>query len=68
MPTTPNPSQPALEHFLCCVCGGSTAGAEDSVLLAVTSPKGPTEQWLGAHAEHLNDLLAPGFAVEVHRM
>jgi hypothetical protein len=28
----------------------------------------PTEQWLGAHAEHLNSVLARGFSVEVHTM
>jgi hypothetical protein len=53
---------------LCCICGQSTADADDYVLLGISAPGIPTEQWLGAHAEHLNSVLARGFSVEVHKM
>ncbi|MFF0747184.1 hypothetical protein ACFYVL_43075 [Streptomyces sp. NPDC004111] len=56
------------ERLRCCVCGGSTNGSEDYVLVELTAPFSDARQWLGAHAEHLNSLLAEGFSVEVHQM
>lgn len=56
------------QRLLCCICGQSTAHADDYVLLGISAPGIPTEQWLGAHAEHFNGVLARGFSVEVHRM
>jgi len=52
----------------CCVCGGSTDGAEDYVLVELTAKFSEARQWLGAHAEHLNSVLAQGFSVMVHDM
>ncbi|MFI5648817.1 hypothetical protein [Kitasatospora sp. NPDC051705] len=68
MPDDANPSDTMFEHLLCCVCGQSTTGSDDYVLLGISAPGIPTEQWLGAHAEHLNAVLARGFSVELHRM
>lgn len=63
-----SPANVMFQRLLCCICGQSTDGADDYVLLGVSTPGVPTEQWLGAHAEHLNSLLANGFSVEVHKM
>ncbi|MFS8499957.1 MAG: hypothetical protein FWJ70_17360 [Micromonosporaceae bacterium] len=52
----------------CCICGGDTTDAEDYVLLELTAFPGQASQWLGAHAEHLNRVLAAGFEVEIHKM
>ncbi|MFG2577278.1 hypothetical protein [Streptomyces sp. NPDC048481] len=52
----------------CCVCGGSTDGSEDYVLVELTAQFSGARQWLGAHAEHLNSVLADGFSVEVHQL
>jgi hypothetical protein len=56
------------QRLRCCVCGGSTDGAEDYVLVELTARFSGACQWLGAHAEHLNSVLAEGFSVEVHEM
>lgn len=56
------------QRLRCCVCGGSTDGAEDYVLVELTAKCSGARQWLGAHAEHLNSVLAEGFSVEVHDM
>ncbi|MER5619357.1 hypothetical protein [Streptomyces sp. NPDC002215] len=56
------------ERLRCCVCGGSTDGAKDYVLVELTAQFSGARQWLGAHAEHLNSVLAEGFSVEVHQM
>lgn len=56
------------ERLRCCVCGRDTADALDYVVLEVTTDHVDTRQWLGAHAECLNGVLAPGFSVEVHLM
>ncbi|AWT47266.1 hypothetical protein GCM10018783_02570 [Streptomyces griseosporeus] len=56
------------QRLRCCVCGGSTAGSEDYVLVELTSQSSDARQWLGAHADHLNSVLADGFSVEVHQM
>ncbi|MFB6878642.1 hypothetical protein [Streptomyces sp. NPDC056323] len=53
------------ERLRCCVCGGSTDGAEGYVLVELTAQFSGARQWLGAHAEHLNSVLAEGFSVEV---
>jgi hypothetical protein len=53
------------QRLRCCICGEETAGAEDYVLLELTSGATPITQWLGAHAGHLDDELAAGFRVEV---
>jgi hypothetical protein len=56
------------ERLRCCICGDATDTAEDYVLLQVTAAASDATQWLGAHAGHLNSVLAPGFKVEVHLM
>lgn len=56
------------QRLRCCVCGGSSDGAEDYVLVELTAKFSDARQWLGAHAEHLNSVLAEGFSVEVHDM
>ncbi|MDQ0578253.1 hypothetical protein [Streptomyces rishiriensis] len=56
------------QRLRCCVCDGSTDGAEDYVLVELTAKFSDARQWLGAHAEHLNSVLAEGFSVEVHDM
>jgi hypothetical protein len=56
------------ERLRCCICGDATDGAEDYVLLQATAASSEAVQWLGAHAGHLNAVLAPGFRVEVHLM
>lgn len=61
---TGGPSQ----RLRCCVCGGSTDGSEEYVLVELTAQFSDARQWLGAHAKHLNSVLAEGFSVEVHRM
>jgi hypothetical protein len=49
-------------------CGDATDGADDYVLLHATAAASDAVQYLGAHATHLNGVLAPGFEVEVHLM
>lgn len=56
------------ERLRCCICGEDTASADDYVLLEMTAAPGTATQWLGAHAGHLNAVLAEGFEVEVHLM
>ncbi|WP_126641051.1 hypothetical protein [Embleya hyalina] len=68
MPDIASPAEIMSERLLCCICGRSTSDSEDYVLLGISSPSGAAEQWLGAHAEHLNGVLARGFSVEVHMM
>jgi hypothetical protein len=68
MPNATSPANIMFERLLCCICGQSTAYADDYVLLGISTPGVRTEQWLAAHAEHLNSLLASGFSVEVHKM
>jgi hypothetical protein len=53
------------ERLRCCICGEATHDADDYVLLELTAAPGVASQWLGAHAEHLNGVLAAGFRVEV---
>jgi hypothetical protein len=59
---------PVSERLRCCVCGDDTDGAEDYVVLQVTAAQSSAVQFLGAHAAHLNGVLASGFSVEVHLM
>ncbi|WP_305788660.1 hypothetical protein [Symbioplanes lichenis] len=56
------------ERLRCCVCGDATDDADDYVLLQLTAGPSGAVQWLGAHAAHLNGVLARGFEVEVHLM
>lgn len=56
------------ERLRCCICGGSTEGASDYVLIELTAPASRASQFFGAHAGHLNDVLAEGFEAEVHMM
>jgi len=56
------------ERLRCCICGDQTEDASNYVLLELTSGPGGARQWLGAHAVHLNDVLADGFRVEVREM
>jgi hypothetical protein len=59
---------PVTERLRCCVCGDDTDGADDYVVLQVTAAQSGAVQFLGAHAAHINGVLAPGFSVEVHLM
>jgi hypothetical protein len=59
---------PVSERLRCCICGDDTAGADDYVVLQVTAAPSSAVQYLGAHATHLNGVLAPTFSVEVHLM
>jgi hypothetical protein len=68
MSTEPEWTGAVSERLRCCVCGESTDGAEDYVLLQITAGASSAVQWLGAHAGHLNGVLAPSFRVEVHLM
>ena len=65
-------TQPATDNtgdrLRCCICGHDTTGAEDYVLLDITARSDGPRQFLGAHATHLNAVLAKGFSVEVHLM
>ncbi len=65
VPEDASPAQTILRRLLCYICGQSTDDSEDYVLLGISSPISPAEQW---HAEHLNGVLARGFSVEVHTM
>jgi hypothetical protein len=56
------------ERLRCCICGDSTDDADDYVLLEATAGASSAVQYLGAHAAHLNGVLAEGFEVEVHLM
>lgn len=56
------------QRLRCCICGDETTDAEDYVLLTLTAEDTDAQQALGAHAEHLNQVLARGFSVEVHLM
>ncbi|WP_229071067.1 hypothetical protein [Actinoplanes sp. DH11] len=56
------------KRLRCCICGEDTVGDEDYVLLRLTAAPGAATQWLGAHAAHLNAVLADGFEVEIHLM
>lgn len=56
------------ERLRCCICGDDTADADDYVQLTLTAEGTDAQQALGAHARHLNDVLAAGFSVEVHLM
>ncbi|CAG6394283.1 flagellar hook-length control protein FliK [Streptomyces cocklensis] len=56
------------ERLRCCICGDDTTDADDYVQLTLTADGSDAQQALGAHAEHLNQALAPGFTVEVHLM
>ncbi|MFE1233274.1 hypothetical protein [Streptomyces sp. NPDC059442] len=56
------------ERLRCFICGGSTDDAADYVLVELTAPAAETRQYFGAHAGHLNGVLAEGFEVEVHLM
>ncbi|MGK5556335.1 hypothetical protein ACSNOI_32450 [Actinomadura kijaniata] len=57
-----------LPGMRCCICGGDANGAGDYVLLTLTSAHSSASQMFGAHAEHLQSVLAPGFTVEIHLM
>ncbi|SHN32008.1 hypothetical protein [Actinacidiphila paucisporea] len=56
------------ERLRCCVCGDDTTDADDYVQLTVSAEGSDARQALGAHAEHLNQVLARGFSVEVRLM
>ncbi|OIJ97420.1 hypothetical protein BIV25_14285 [Streptomyces sp. MUSC 14] len=56
------------QRLRCCVCGGSTDGSGDYVLVELTAQCSGARQWLGAHAGHLDSVLAEGFSVEIHQM
>ncbi|BAL91107.1 hypothetical protein AMIS_58870 [Actinoplanes missouriensis 431] len=54
------------ERLRCCICGEDTTGADDYVLLRITAAPTEAKQFLGVHASHLNEVLAEGFAVDIH--
>lgn len=56
------------QRLRCCLCGRDTSDALDYVRLEITSEDVDTRQFLGAHAECLNGVLAAGFTVETHLM
>ncbi|WP_370216778.1 hypothetical protein [Kitasatospora sp. GAS1066B] len=56
------------QRLRCCICGQGTEDAQDYVLLEVSAESSAARQYLGAHAGHLNSVLAKGFSVEVHLM
>jgi hypothetical protein len=64
-PPLPPPPLRVNDRLRCCVCGGDTTGAEDYVQLTLSTEHTATRQAFGAHAGHLEDLLAPGFTVEL---
>ena len=59
---------PITKRLRCCICGDDTTDASDYVQITLTAEPSKAQQILGAHAEHLNRVLAPGFSVEVHLM
>lgn len=56
------------QRLRCCACGCDTDDATDYVVLELTAEHVDTRQFLGAHAECLNGVMAPAFTVEVHLM
>ncbi|MBF9071657.1 hypothetical protein [Streptacidiphilus fuscans] len=56
------------QRLRCCICGQQTESADDYVVLELSSEESNARQYFGAHAEHLNSVLAQGFNVEVHLM
>ncbi|MBX6752010.1 MAG: hypothetical protein IRY85_20510 [Micromonosporaceae bacterium] len=54
------------ERLRCCICGGDTRGADDYILVELTAAPGQARQWFGAHAAHLNEVMAPGFKTDIH--
>jgi len=60
---------PVSQRIRCCICGDDTAGADDYVVIGVIPEQSSGEiQSLGAHAAHLEGVMAPGFTVEVTLM
>jgi hypothetical protein len=60
---------PVSQRIRCCICGDDTAGADDYVVIGVITAQSTGEiQFLGAHAEHLEEAMASGFTVEVTLM
>lgn len=68
MPSDTSPADTMSQRISCCICGQSTADADDYVLLGISAPGIPAKQWLGAHAGHLDSVLAQGFSVELYKM
>ncbi|MGA5303729.1 hypothetical protein ACPCHT_27660 [Nucisporomicrobium flavum] len=60
---------PVPQRIRCCICGDDTAGADDYVVIGVITEESSGEiQYLGAHAAHLEGVMARGFTVEVTLM
>jgi hypothetical protein len=55
-------------RLLCCFCGETTADSLDYIEIEVIPASGRASQLFGAHAAHLNEAMASGFATEVHLM
>jgi hypothetical protein len=56
------------ERLRCCVCGTDTRDAADYVEIELRTESTAASQFFGAHAAHLNAVMADGFVVEVHNM
>lgn len=60
---------PVAQRIRCCICGDDTAGSGDYVVIGVITEQSSGElQYLGAHAGHLEAVMARGFTVEVTLM
>jgi hypothetical protein len=53
------------KRMRCCICGDDTGEAEDYLLIRITPETGPTFQYFGVHASHLQEVLARGFNIEI---
>lgn len=47
MPSAASPADTRFQRLLCCIRGQSTGDADDCVLLGISTPGIPAEQWLG---------------------
>lgn len=53
------------ERLRCFICGDETTGAVDYVEVAISVEEGDAQQFFGAHANHLESVMADGFSIEV---
>src|SRR5438552_17780022 len=52
----------------CCICGGNPVPPDYLDIALRTRDETQEAQYLGAHPECLQSVLAPGFTVEIHQM
>ncbi|WP_189081321.1 hypothetical protein [Mangrovihabitans endophyticus] len=55
---------PVTTRMRCCICGDDTEGADNYIVLALSAAPSDAIQYLGAHADHFNRALAPGFHLD----